>query len=251
MRWLALLVLLAAPGRAQSVYAVDLPADLTVSAVSAAGIAVPYALSDQLITPRCPCSASEVPSFDRGAIGNHNHALDVASDLEVGALFVAPVLADAAAVGFRPELAEDTVVFAETLLVNGALVTAAKYIVQRPLPRTYAGDPSLLNSPGGYRSFYSGHTSTTAAALGVTAMTLRYRYGQMVWPWIVDGVITGLVATQRVLAGRHFPSDVAIGAVMGTAVGIAVPALHHRAAAVHLAVAPVEGGAALSLSAHW
>ena len=47
--------------------------------------------------------------------------------------------------------------------VNGAFAEAAKYVAQRPLPLTYAGDPTLLRTSGGYRSFYSGHTSTAFA----------------------------------------------------------------------------------------
>ena len=73
-------------------------------------------------------------------------------------------------------LLEDATVYVDTLSVNGALVTAAKYIVQRPLPRTYAGDPALVNQPGGYRSFYSGHTSLVVAALSATAVTLTFHF---------------------------------------------------------------------------
>ena len=249
MRALCTLVLLSASSAlAQSVYRIDPLADLAVSVNATVSIAVPYALSNELIRERCPCSASEVNALDRIAIGNHDATLDTASDAEVGALFVAPVLADAVALGFKPALAEDTTVFVETLLVNGMFVTAAKYAVQRPLPRTYEGDPDLIRSPGGYRSFYSGHTSITAAALAATAMTIRYRYGEQVWPWVVDGAVTALVATERVLAGRHFPTDVAVGAVMGTLVGIAIPAIHHRRSGPKLAVAPVEGGAVAALT---
>ena len=77
-----------------------------------------------------------------------------------------PPLLDLLVVGTGEAFRTDVLVFAEVLLVNGALVEAAKYLVQRPLPRTYAGDPALVSSPGGYRSFYSGHTSTAVAAAG-------------------------------------------------------------------------------------
>ncbi|HKD39490.1 MAG TPA: hypothetical protein VKB87_04285 [Myxococcaceae bacterium] len=35
-------------------------------------IALPYAFTAKLITPRCPCDTAEVNAFDRGAIGNHS-----------------------------------------------------------------------------------------------------------------------------------------------------------------------------------
>jgi membrane-associated phospholipid phosphatase len=105
----------------------------------------------------------------------------------------------------------------------------AKYTVQRPLPRTYAGDPTLLSRPGGYRSFYSGHVSVVFAALSVTAMTLEVRHHQHVWPWILAVAVGTMVAVERVAAGRHFYTDVAVGAVAGTAVGTLVPLAHRRA----------------------
>jgi membrane-associated phospholipid phosphatase len=140
---------------------------------------------------------------------------------------------DAVDIGVNDVWAADAEVFTETLVVNGALVTAAKYIVQRPLPRTYAGDPNLINQPGGYRSFYSGHTSLVFAGLAATAMTMRLRYGEKVWPWVVTGVVGTSVAIERVADGRHFPSDVIVGALMGSATGIAVPWLHARAQSRH------------------
>src|SRR5215831_12957669 len=123
MRATVLLALLAVvPARAggASVYRIDLPWDIAVSTVAAAAIIVPYAQTDSIIHPRCPCPESEVPGFDLSDLG--------ASE---------PFL-------------EDTVVFAETLLVNGALVTTAKYSAQRPIPRVYSG---VASAPSDYRSF--------------------------------------------------------------------------------------------------
>jgi membrane-associated phospholipid phosphatase len=197
-------------------------------AASALAIALPYAFAKDLIHPRCPCNPSEVNSLDRHVIGNHNKILDDASDATAAIVLVAPPLIDAMDVGFSPALLEDVTVYGETLAVNGALVTAAKYAVRRPLPRTYAGDPTLLNQPGGYRSFYSGHVSVVFAALSVTAMTLEVRHQQYIWPWVLAVAAGTMVAAERVAAGRHFYTDVAVGAVAGTAVGTLVPLAHRR-----------------------
>jgi membrane-associated phospholipid phosphatase len=142
------------------------------------------------------------------------------------------------------------VVFSQTLAVNGALVTAAKFLVQRPLPRTYAGDPSLIDRPEGYRSFYSGHTSLVFAGLSATAMTIRLRHGTKVWPWIVTGLVGTSVAVERVADGRHFPTDVITAAIMGSAVGIVVPALHARGRHSHggLIIGPTSHGLRLGFT---
>ena len=36
------------------------------------------------------------------------------------------------------------------------------------------------------------------------------------------------MALLRIYSGRHFPSDVAVGALVGSAIGVTVPLLHRR-----------------------
>jgi membrane-associated phospholipid phosphatase len=203
---------------------IDIPVTISASLV----LVLPYAYADRLIKPRCPCDPREVNAFDRPAIGNKSPTAKTLSDVTVGAVLIVPLALDALDLGLSRPWLDDAVVFAQTLLVNGALVTAVKFIVQRPLPRTYAGDPSLIDRPEGYRSFYSGHTSFVFAGLSATAMTMRLRYGEKVWPWIVTAIVGSSVAIERVADGRHFPSDVIVGALIGSGIGIAVPALHAR-----------------------
>jgi membrane-associated phospholipid phosphatase len=212
----------------RSVYRVSARIDLPVTISAVVGIVLPYAFADRLITPRCPCNPQEVNSFDRPTIGNTNSFAGSLSDATVGAVIVLPLVADAFDVGVGHPLMEDGAVFIQTLAISSAVVTAVKYIVQRPLPRTYAGDPTVINEPRGYRSFYSGHTSLVFAALSATSMTMRLRYGEKTWPWIVTAVVGASVAIERVADGWHFPTDVLVGAVMGTATGVAVPSLHAR-----------------------
>jgi len=230
----ALLLAVSAPPQAlqappKSIYRVVPAVDAPILALGVLAIALPYAFAGDLIHPRCPCSAAEVNSLDRHVIGNHNKFLDDLSDATAGVVLVAPPLLDALDVGLSPTLLEDVTVYGETLAMNGALVTAAKYTVQRPLPRTYAGDPTLLHRPGGYRSFYSGHVSVVVAALSVTAFTLDTRHHQHIWPWLLAVGMGAMVAAERVAAGRHFYTDVAVGAVAGAAVGTLVPLAHRRA----------------------
>jgi membrane-associated phospholipid phosphatase len=239
---LFLAVLQGPPSR--SVYHISPPLDITITVGAALGSSLAYLNSDKLITPRCPCDPNEVNAFDRGAIGNKSPTAATLSDVTVLAVLVAPLAIDAVNLGgFHQVWWQDAVVFAQTLAINGALMTTAKFVVQRPLPRTYAGDPSLIDRPEGYRSFYSGHTSTVFAGLSATAMTIRLRYGEKTWPWIVTGVVGTSVAIERVADGRHFPTDVMAGAVMGTAVGIVVPLLHARGGTSGLQASPgAEGG---------
>lgn len=212
----------------KSVYRISRALDSAVIVGAGLTITIPYALTDKLITPHCPCDPREVNSFDRGAIGNASDAAGVASDITAALAAIGPVTLDLVDVGATPVLLEDIVILSETLAVNGALVTIAKYTTQRPVPRVYL--LQAPGTPGGYRSFYSGHTSFAFAALSSAAMTWTLRHGPSPWPWVITLLLGASVAVERVLGGYHFPTDVLVGAAMGTAVGIGIPWLHQRSA---------------------
>src|SRR5215472_7245521 len=102
MRASVLLALLAvAPARAggASVYRIDLPWDIAVSTVATTAILVPYAQTDSIIHPRCPCPESEVPGFDRWAIGFASDTADNVSTITAVVAVAGPVVLDLADVG--------------------------------------------------------------------------------------------------------------------------------------------------------
>jgi membrane-associated phospholipid phosphatase len=211
-----------------SIYRISWAVDIPVVAAGAIGTSVPFLMSSELVDTRCPCDRSHINALDRLAVGLHSAVADTIGNVGVAVAVAAPVALELLTVHAGRTLVEDLTVFAEVMAVNGGLVTLSKFIVQRPTPRTYEGDAKLVSSPGGYLSFYSGHTSFTFASLSYGAVTLGARNQQFVWPWIVTGVVGGGVATVMVLGGAHFPTDVAMGALAGSAIGIAIPLLHRR-----------------------
>ncbi len=226
--------------------------DLGITAFAIAGAIAPNQVPTRLIHPSCAapgsCSPASVNAFDRFAVNLHSQAAGVASDATVALSVAVPAIADGLRLGLGPALREALTILAETVAVNAVLVTGVKYLVQRPLPVTYAHLDGLQNQAQGYRSFYSGHTSTAVAALTASAWTLHFRDGPQAWPWIVTGVVGASVATERVLAGRHVPSDVLVGAAAGFAVGTAIPWLHVRrplGRISDLSIAPAGRGLAL------
>ncbi|ABS26924.1 phosphatase PAP2 family protein [Anaeromyxobacter sp. Fw109-5] len=247
---LAAAVIVSAPSPAAAahpaeVFRVDPLVDGAI--VAGAGLAnlVPWLLEDRIIDLRCPCDEGEVNPLDRWAIGLHSDAAAHASQATLFLALLAPPLADWAVLGGSRAFLQDLTVFAETLAVSGALTTLAKYTSQRPIPRAYEGQPAYLREPGSYRAFWSGHTSATVAALTDAAWTIRLRYGERRWPWLVAAVGGASVGVERVWGGHHFPTDVVVGFVAGAAVGTAVPLLHARGGPARLALAPLGGGLAL------
>jgi membrane-associated phospholipid phosphatase len=232
-----------------SVYQVSAPIDGAIIALTTAGSLVPFAFTSRIIHPTCPCSPSSVNSFDRGVIGNASDSADLASNITLALVIALPPVADWIALRRFHVWLEDAVVFGEAMSVNGALVTMAKFTVQRPIPRVYS-DPALASDPGNYRSFYSGHTSFAFAALSAASVTVNARYGLTWQPWLVTALVGASVAAERIWAGYHFYTDVLMGAGAGLVVGTAVTSLHLRGHGFHVAAfRPADGtGMGISLS---
>jgi hypothetical protein len=124
------------------------------------------------------------------------------------------------------------IVYTQALLVNALLTSGAKVIFRRPRPFSYVKDrrcafetdPSDKNM-----SFFSGHASTTFAAAFSGSLLLSER-GFPSWSrsamWGTELALAGATANLRARAGKHYYSDIFVGALVGAGVGIAVPALH-------------------------
>jgi membrane-associated phospholipid phosphatase len=102
-------------------------------------------------------------------------------------------------------------------------------------------------------SFFSGHTSTAfaiAASYAYTYGVRRPRSGLRALVWVVSLLAASSMPVLRVASGEHFWSDVIVGAIVGTGVGIAVPALHRKRArrpALRAGIGPGPGGSGLGL----
>ena len=90
---------------------------------------------------------------------------------------------------------------------------AVKLIVKRPRP-VLKGWPPLGSAPNSH-SFPSAHATSSFAV--ATAMTRVDRRAALAF------VPAVAIAAGRPYLGMHYPSDVAVGVVLGTALGLAVP----------------------------
>jgi membrane-associated phospholipid phosphatase len=128
----------------------------------------------------------------------------------------------------------DLWILANTIILDIGVNEVFKRTVARERPAFHyglqgeteaAGIPSEAN-----RSFYSLDTSLafTAAACGTT---LAYLHDYEIAPWILGGgaVFATTAGVLRISADMHWASDVIVGAVAGSAIGISVPLLLHRA----------------------
>jgi membrane-associated phospholipid phosphatase len=248
-------LLVAAPARADdagaSIYRVGWLPDLAIIGASAAAWFAPQPFTKDVVSAECPCDRAHVPFFDRGALGRSSSAARLTSDLTVTGLLVLPPLLDTIDVrlhgGAWTTVGEDLVVMGEAVLVQGGLNEVVKLAVRRPRPLAYgaaAGSPTLAD-PDTYLSFYSGHSSTAFAAGMAYASTFAGRHPHSRHRFVVYGAVVavaGTAATMRVLAGKHFPSDVLVGALVGGAIGVGLPWLHRR----EVVLAATPGGLSIS-----
>ena len=119
----------------------------------------------------------------------------------------------------------DLAILVQTTGWNGVGNEVSHLITQRPRPFVYGNPAELGRDPAHYVSFWSGHTSFTAAAMVALALCLRRRRAPVTAQVLAGALGLGLIvatAIFRIFAGRHFPTDVIAGAVAGGLVALAV-----------------------------
>jgi membrane-associated phospholipid phosphatase len=136
--------------------------------------------------------------------------------------------------GFDGESGTRALIYGETLAVDLAINGVTKVLVGRPRPYVYSDDEAArakvaADPRDAHLSFFSGHASTAFAA----AVGGAYLFSQSsddvrarTAVWASSLALAGATADLRVRAGKHFYSDVLTGAVVGSGVGLLVPALH-------------------------
>jgi membrane-associated phospholipid phosphatase len=153
----------------------------------------------------------------------------------------------------------DLLLIAEATALAVDLNQLVKFAVGRERPfvhalpaeaKAHTAHPSDNNT-----SFYSGHTNLVfaLAVSGGTVASMRgYRWAP--WIWGVGLAVAATTGYLRIAGDRHYFTDVLTGAVVGSAIGFAVPYLLHRPrerANVNLVAAPSLGRPVLGASFGW
>lgn len=235
---LGLLLIAGLPSLAcgQSPYALSWARDGGIAA-SAAVLSIGSWLVQEDLCPLTPeqileLSRTDVNPFDRGATSLYSDDAALASDWLLYGTIAAPLgmLADTRV---RDDPGVYLLMYAETLALNGALGELVKGLTGRPRPYVYNDGVTLeaKTDANARESFYSNHTSF-AFASAVFLMTTLMDYGSEshLAPYGV-GLAFASAATVgilRVASGRHFPSDVIVGALVGSLIGWGIPALHRN-----------------------
>ena len=202
--------------------------------VAAFGIGLSFTAARMVRTQKAwcapVCDKKDLNGLDRLTAGRWNPTWATVSDVSIyslGALAGAYLFVDE-----KPLHAlNDVVVVGESALVATATATIMTAAVSRPRPYLY-GDQAPLdtrNSVDASMSFISSHTAVAFALSTSTWRTYQRLHPDSRAHWLVlalgDATAT-MVGLARLFAGRHFATDVLTGALVGTSVGLVVPALH-------------------------
>ncbi len=233
----------------------QLTLDLTTHAVVTGAelglIGLGVALKDRLVAPTCRwCEPPRLDRWARGLLGwDDTRRAAITSDvmqLVIPAGAIATLWVQAAPHGQR-EVLEDLLVLAESASSALLLTEGAKYAAGRLRPDAWARGSTA--SPDDKLSFWSGHTAFAFSAAAAATQIARLR-GRAGWKWLAAATLgaAALTGYLRVAADRHWLTDVATGAAIGTAAGLVVPLIAFQPAdgrrpAVLLAPAP--GGLAV------
>ncbi len=114
--------------------------------------------------------------------------------------------------------------------VSGLAAAAMKALWRRPRPYNFHPDATVRayarRARDSHHSFPSGHTALTFAAAasgGWIYASASDDTTHRAAVWFGGATVAGATAVLRMRAGRHYPSDVMMGALIGVA-GVAVPA---------------------------
>ena len=217
-----------------TVYNLDFKREMAFSgSIFALGVAN-YTLNNQLKTLNSSdlnlLEYDDILPIDYGAIRNWSTSHATASDWLQRFSFVYPLTLFA----FEPirnEAPTVALLYTEVVAINALITNATKVLSKRSRPFVYNPDipDEKKFTKSARKSFYSGHTSNTAALSFLTAKIYSDFFPDSKlrpYVWAFSASIPAVTGYFRYKAGKHFPTDVMIGYTLGALIGYLIPELH-------------------------
>lgn len=201
------------------------------------GMGTAYFFINRSIKPLTPTQTLSlndltINRFDRSTVNNFSlRAASISDIVLLGSIALPGVLFTQK--GIRNNWQRTVGVGVQTVGLATALTTLTKSLVKRPRPFMYnnRAPVAYYQEKDAQYSFFSGHTSITAVSCFMTAKMFHdFNPGAKWRPylWGTAAAVPALAAYLRVRAGKHFPTDVIVGYVVGALVGVIVPELHKK-----------------------
>ncbi|MDG1847736.1 MAG: phosphatase PAP2 family protein [Candidatus Marinimicrobia bacterium] len=191
-------------------------------------------------------NSKNIPKYDSKAVDNWSLKSIAMSDvLLFSSLAIPGVLM--ANKKIRNDYRNFSLIWAESLFLTVGITNFTKVLVGRPRPYLYRD-----KAPRDYKlkkdnkkSFFSGHTSIAAVSWFLMAsMYDDYNPNSKISPylWTSAFLIPACTAYYRYDAGKHFPSDLLTGYIIGGTIGMLVPKWHRENSNVNVSLSLQPAG---------
>jgi membrane-associated phospholipid phosphatase len=175
---------------------------------------------------------NDINRFDRISTRYYSKRAAYVSDLGMGISIALPALFISSE-RMRRDVSTITYLYLETMAITGLATEIAKVTAKRIRPYAYNSEVPLQSKMAldTRKSFFSGHTSTSFAGAAFFAKVFSdYNPTSQFIPFVWFGALSlsSTVAYSRVKAGKHFPTDVIVAALVGSLAGYFVPEIHKK-----------------------
>ena len=214
---------------------------------------------DDSLTPLTPVeiaslNKNSIPIIDRWATNFYSESVSKTSDVLVGACIVAPIALMFVDANIGNDWKDISMMYVEVATLATFLPSFGKGGVQRIRPFAYNSNAPATRvfDADAKRSFFSGHTTWAFASMTFLATVYSDYYPNSQYKsavWIASMSTASAVGLLRIFSGAHFPTEVLVGAAVGSAVGYMIPYLHRtNSAKLGLSQNPNSGGMQIAFS---
>lgn len=225
--------------QAPTTYELDFASDLTLTLSAATLSGIGTLLYHHMHTPKSLQNRDKLLPWDRPLAGRYSESADRASDIGT-VLAIAPLTVGAIAwyqgASNGTEFATFTLMFAQAIAIGNGINLAARSLDVWPRPYMYSEQGSGKEKresakAEAYGSFFSGHATAAFTVATFTDEWFRTTNPNSPYKGIVRATaysLAGLESALRVAAGKHYLTDVVVGALVGTGVSLGILELHRN-----------------------
>ena len=220
-------------------YKLSLENDLPVTLAAGGMFGMGMFLYSRMDTPKTLKDKDDLLPWDKPLAGRYSKSADKASD--IGSVFALGPLAVGGIAWYSGnstggEFATFTVMLLQAVGIGNGINLAMRSLEIWPRPYMYTesgeGKEKAENAKGeAYGSFFSGHATAAFTVATFTDQWFRTTYPNSPYKGIMRASAYSLATLESVLriaAGKHYFSDVVVGALVGTGVSIGILEMHRN-----------------------
>ncbi len=188
---------------------------------------------------------NRIHPFDRGTVNHQDAWANDVSNIGVISIMASPMILFSSK-HVQKDWQTIACMYGEVIGLGITLPNLTKNTVQRIRPFVYNPDTDVTKKMelDAQRSFFSGHTCLAFSSAVFLSSVYSAYYPKSKWKPIIWGgslLAASTVGYMRYQSGNHFPTDILVGAAVGTGIGCLVPLLHKSTHSTKLTFIPSVG----------